>query len=220
MRAFLIFCALLPVVLDAYTNTQLQLVAAASESASASYTAKGAVPATGGIVAQSSSYTHYSGDAAAYVLQPAAQHNGVAYEWLADNDGDLLSDTIEAAIGSDLYAADTDADGLTDGQEYLVHGTSVFDVDSDADGVWDADEVLAGTNPLDASNRFVVHLQAAEDGRLGLEWNGVVGRSYTIESSSSLEGPWSGMHGGTATLTVEFDPDLAVDQAFYRVIID
>ncbi|MDD5556847.1 MAG: hypothetical protein PHN82_06305 [bacterium] len=47
--------------------------------------------------------------------------------------------------------ADTDGDGLTDGDELTLHGTDPFDPDSDGDGVSDGDEVLIhGTDPLDA----------------------------------------------------------------------
>ena len=225
MRCFFTLCSLLPAVLCAYTNTQLQLVAAASESASASYSAKGAVPATGGTVAQSSSYTHYSGDAAGYILQPAAQRDGVAYEWLADNDADSLSDAIEVGLGSNLYAADTDADGLTDAEEYLTHGTSLLHADTDFDGSLDPDELLAGTSPTDASSRFVANIQAAANGRLSLAWFAVAGRDYLIESAASPAGPWSSyapftFPGSDTLLEIEFSPSETEGKAFYRVIIE
>ncbi len=45
------------------------------------------------------------------------------YGSLPDKDGDLLSDTAEAAAGTDSSEADTDADGLRDGPE-LLRGTN------------------------------------------------------------------------------------------------
>ena len=226
MRYYLTLCALLPSVLCAYTNTTLQLVVSAGESSSASYTAKGGVPATGGTVAQSSSYTHYSGDAAAYILKPGEQHSsGVAYEWLADNDADALSDAIEAGLGSDLFKADTDADGLTDADEYLIHGTSLLLADSDRDGSSDLDEVIAGTSPLDASSRFSVSIQPGSNGRLALEWFGVLGRSYSVESAPTPAGPWLQYSpftfpGSNALWGVEFPLSETEDKAFYRVTVE
>jgi hypothetical protein len=225
MRYYLTLCALLPSVLCAYTNTTLQLVASSGVSTSASYTAKGAVPTTGGTATQSSSYTHYSGDAAAYILKPDSQRSGVAYEWLADNDADGLSDSIEAGLGSDLYAPDTDEDGLTDAEEYLIHGTSLFDADTDHDGSLDPDELIAGTSPLDAGSRFEARLQPAANGRLSLEWFGVVGRSYIIESAITPAGPWSdyspfAFPGSDTLLSIEFSSSETVQKAFYRVTIE
>ena len=50
---------------------------------------------------------------------------------------------------SDPLAADTDADGLSDGQEALI-GTSPAKADTDGDGLLDGWEVLHGLNPLSA----------------------------------------------------------------------
>ena len=226
MRIYCILCIFIPAGLCAYTNTTLQLVATSSESSSASYTAKGGVLATGGTATQSSSYTHYSGDAAAYILKPEEQHSGgVAYEWLADNDADNLSDTIEAGIGSDLHKPDTDEDGLTDADEYLIHGSSLLLADSYHDGSPDPDEVVAGTSPMDASSRFSASIQPGSNGRLALEWFGVLGRSYSIESAPTPGGPWSqyspfAFPGSNALLGVEFQPAKTEDKAFYRVNVE
>ncbi len=64
-----------------------------------------------------------------------------------DTDGDGLSDTDEAAIGTDPNKADTDGDGLSDGQE--VNGptgcttghTNPLKPDTDGDGLTDGQEV-------------------------------------------------------------------------------
>ena len=45
--------------------------------------------------------------------------------------------------------ADTDGDGLTDGQEYQDYATDPKNADSDNDGYADGAEVAAGTNPQD-----------------------------------------------------------------------
>jgi serine/threonine protein kinase len=66
-----------------------------------------------------------------------------------DRDGDGLSDSQEAVIGTLPDNPDTDGDGLEDGQEVLSLGTSPNNRDSDGDGLSDGDEVLRHrTNPL------------------------------------------------------------------------
>ena len=68
-----------------------------------------------------------------------------------DRDGDGLTDEEEDALGTDPDDADTDADGLSDGDEVNVHSTDPLDSDTDADGLLDGDEVnVHSTDPLDA----------------------------------------------------------------------
>ncbi|MHC4414902.1 MAG: right-handed parallel beta-helix repeat-containing protein [Planctomycetota bacterium] len=60
---------------------------------------------------------------------------------------------IEGAAGaggcSDPFGVDTDADGLSDGDETQTYGTDPLDPDTDGDGLIDGDEVLTyGTDPL------------------------------------------------------------------------
>lgn len=66
-----------------------------------------------------------------------------------DNDGDRLTDCEEIKEhGTDPLVADTDGDGLPDGQEIDL-GTDPLDTDSDSDGLSDGEEVALGTDPLD-----------------------------------------------------------------------
>ncbi|HET7690442.1 MAG TPA: hypothetical protein VFK41_08690 [Nocardioidaceae bacterium] len=67
---------------------------------------------------------------------------------LNDADGDGLTDTEEAQLGTDPNKADTDGDGLTDGAEVNTHGTDPLDSDTDNGGVGDGAEVDNGTNPV------------------------------------------------------------------------
>ena len=68
-----------------------------------------------------------------------------------DADGDGISDTDEAAAGSNPASDDTDSDGLADGAEGDA-GTGLFNPDSDGDGLTDGAEVNEhGTNPLSAN---------------------------------------------------------------------
>ena len=69
-----------------------------------------------------------------------------------DRDGDGLSDEREGPLGTDPDKADTDGDGLTDGEEVLNHDTDALKVDTDFDGFNDGAEIRAGTNPLDRNS--------------------------------------------------------------------
>ncbi len=69
----------------------------------------------------------------------------------ADSDGDGLADGEELFVhGSSRLDQDTDDDGLLDGDEVLVHGTNPASPDSDDDGLPDGDEIATyGSDPLD-----------------------------------------------------------------------
>lgn len=68
-----------------------------------------------------------------------------------DADGDGLALSEELAAGTDSELADTDEDGLTDGQEVLEYGTNPLLPDTDVDGVLDGDEVALGSDPNDSA---------------------------------------------------------------------
>ncbi len=59
----------------------------------------------------------------------------------SDDDGDGLSDTGEQTLGTDALDADSDDDGLLDGYEAGITGTSPNAADSDGDGVQDGTEL-------------------------------------------------------------------------------
>jgi hypothetical protein len=79
------------------------------------------------------------------VYTPAAPTGDV------DSDEDGLSDTQEAAAGTDPANPDTDADGLLDGAE-VTAGTNPTLYDSDGDGFGDNAEVANGTDPNDPAS--------------------------------------------------------------------
>ncbi|MGK0188251.1 MAG: hypothetical protein ACI9R3_004043 [Verrucomicrobiales bacterium] len=72
---------------------------------------------------------------------------------LPDTDGDGVDDATETANGLDPdnpedVALDEDKDGLATGAEVLDFGSDPNKADSDGDGISDGDEVMAGTSPL------------------------------------------------------------------------
>ena len=73
----------------------------------------------------------------------------------ADDDNDGLTNSQEAALGTDPYNSDTDGDLLSDGQELFL-GTDPLKMDTDGDGYTDYQEVMDGSDPLDA-NDYVIN---------------------------------------------------------------
>ncbi len=66
----------------------------------------------------------------------------------SDEDKDGLIRRLELEIGTDPTVADTDKDGIKDGDEYLAYQTNPLLTDTDGDGVKDGVEVAQKTNPL------------------------------------------------------------------------
>lgn len=68
-----------------------------------------------------------------------------------DSDDDGLTDTEEAALGTDPENADSDGDGLSDGTEVDL-GTNPLAADTDEDGFTDGEELDEGTSPTDTND--------------------------------------------------------------------
>lgn len=64
-----------------------------------------------------------------------------------DFDADGLSDAEEGYYGTSSGVADTDSDGLRDGEEVTLYGTNPLDLDSDNDGLQDGFEAQYGFDP-------------------------------------------------------------------------
>ncbi len=80
-----------------------------------------------------------------------------------DSDGDGLSDQQEALLGTNPNEADTDADGIDDGDEVNDTTTDPTDADSDDDLLTDGIELNNGTNPLNPDSDGDGVLDGTED---------------------------------------------------------
>lgn len=69
-----------------------------------------------------------------------------------DSDEDGLSNAQEKEFGTDPKVADSDGDGILDGEEALTLGTDPMKTDSDDDGYPDGVEVEFGSDPTDAES--------------------------------------------------------------------
>lgn len=71
----------------------------------------------------------------------------VPVESPADTDNDGLADQREKELGTDSTKADSDADGVLDGEEVLKYGTNPLNVDTDGDSYLDGNEIKNGYSP-------------------------------------------------------------------------
>ncbi|MBW8874728.1 MAG: hypothetical protein JF614_07160 [Acidobacteria bacterium] len=71
---------------------------------------------------------------------------------LKDHDGDGLSTLDEFRGGLDPFNADTDGDGLLDGDELNRYHTNPLLRDTDGDGISDGLEIQSGSDPLDPAS--------------------------------------------------------------------
>ena len=93
--------------------------------------------------------------------------------------------------------------------------------DEDGDGHTGAQELLAGTDPLDGRSVLRFSAVARTGSDLIASWDTVPGRSYVLQSATSLSGPWLDLPPTTASAsgpTVRLKlPLTANGTSFYRV---
>ncbi len=115
----------------------------------------------------------------------------------ADTDGDGLSDPEEASLMTDASELDTDGDGLPDGWEVMHTLSPLRDAlsdgsegDPDHDGHSNLDEWLANTHPRDSKSRLSLRAEIVEAGVIQIQWQGMPGVTYELQSSFSPKGPY------------------------------
>jgi cell wall-associated NlpC family hydrolase len=126
-----------------------------------------------------------------------------------DSDKDGLTDVLEAKLGLNAHAADSDGDHVSDGYELLKMRTNAGLADTDKDGLTDSLELALRTNPLDPDSDQDGQVDGVTNirgGRLDTDKDGV---SDVLERIL-----------GTNPLSADSDGDGFTDGAEYRNAFD
>lgn len=134
-------------------------------------------------------------DAGTATGAPGRDHDGIPRP--LDGDGSM---SVEVDIGASEYAPpaqDSDGDGISDFDEVHVHGTNPLVEDTDGDGLEDNYELIAGSDPTDPDDAFMVDGASTAPGGGGfvVAWDTLTGRLYTLRTTMSLVTTWSNVTG-------------------------
>ena len=140
---------------------------------------------------------------------------------------------------ADAFDLDNDNDGLNDADEIQGDGasgrgaTSSTVADTDGDGLGDGQEALAGTDPLDANSQVrISNLSRDKNGNVMLQWLGHPDWTYSVQPMNTLTESTSLAEPSKANVTkraagalgtVHFtfeDSQGATAGRFYRVLIE
>ncbi len=105
-----------------------------------------------------------------------------------DGDHDGLTNLVEFLYGTLPVQADSDGDGLPDGQEGPVYGTNPKDHDSDGDGYLDGTEVSLGKSATAYGEHPAFKASGQrEAGGFGLDFISRLGSEYRIEYTTDFK---------------------------------
>jgi len=142
-------------------------------------------------------------------------NQSVAFPGLSDPQGANTAVTLVFAV-----LADNDQDGLGDTWELSNFGNlSVAPgADADGDGRSNLQEFVEGTDPHDAGNVLRIISFTASPGTVSISFFASRGKTYALETSASVTGPWTEIRpvsgeSTRVTLTEKHGPG----PAFYRV---
>ncbi len=122
-------------------------------------------------------------------------------------------------------ADDTDADGMDDKWEISYFGHRSFDGTGDFDGdrSRDGDEFVAGTNPTNMNDCFIINSAATETNELFvMYWQSVTGRVYSVFSTTNLLCAWTNTYScpGDGFLMSYTNIDNTADSVFFRLGVE
>ena len=111
--------------------------------------------------------------------------HGIVAVTMEDADHDGLSNAMELALGTNPMKADTDGDGVSDGDEVNIYLTNPLLADTDGDGSPDGAEIAAGTDPKNPASHLAVASAAFAPTGFSLQWSALAGRSYRVLRSAT-----------------------------------
>jgi hypothetical protein len=115
-----------------------------------------------------------------------------------DTDGDGLTDTEEAGLGTDPAIGDTDNDELLDGEEVETYQTNPLLADTDADGLPDGEEVKQyETDPRNPDT----------DADLLKDGDEIKSKTDPLKNDTDLDGLGDGVEVSTGTNPLQQDTD-------------
>ncbi len=146
-----------------------------------------------------------------------------ANDTAVDTDGDSFADLYELTYFGDLdetAGGDPDGDGLSNTNDIAQGGNPAL-ADSDSDGMDDGDEVIAGTGLDDDEDVFeVANTEIEPLGNARVWWNAKTGRSYQLQTRIDLmSGDWEDAGAQFDAITNgSYHADDAYDtNAFFRL---
>jgi hypothetical protein len=148
------------------------------------------------------------------------------YVWSANCGWISLSNAVAYVQTDTISPGQLDANGLPIAWDLTYFGTTNVNpnADPDHDGISNYQEYLAGTNPTNASDKFVITAESFASGgtNAALTWNSVATRFYYIQKTFSINSPvWtdSGLELITPTglSTMGSFIDTNAPMRFYRI---
>lgn len=137
---------------------------------------------------------------AAY-LQNTEDLDGIPIPLDGDNNGTAI---VDMGCYEFINAiADSDADGLADGDEVNTYGTDPTNGNTDGDRMGDGDEFIAGTNPLDPFDYFQIMDAGASYSAFTVYFDSLADRQYQLLGCSNLvDGIWFTVPGAELRMGV------------------
>jgi len=144
----------------------------------------------------------------------------------AGTDGFVIADAVGFGLADAPTLVDRDGDGLPDWWErwhFLDEVAAEGSEDPDGDGLSNTGEFICGTLPLDDRSCFRIQdMMAGVGSGWVLRWPSETNRTYRVESSLDLEGPFTILEEGIpATPPLNsFETVPSAERQFFRVVAE